>query len=64
MLQLGIMLLYMLVEFGDNALIGMGSIILDNAVINKMKLILAGAVVTPGSEVKKNELWAGNQQIF
>ena len=51
-------------RIGDNALIGMGSIILDNAVINKIAFIAAGAVVTPGSEVKKNELWAGNPAKF
>ena len=42
----------------------MGSIILDNAVINKMAFIAAGAVDDTGSEVKKNELWAGNPAKF
>ena len=42
----------------------MGSIILDNAIIHEMAFIAAGAVVTPGSEVKKNELWAGNPAKF
>ena len=51
-------------RIGDNALIGMGSIILDNAIIHEMAFIAAGAVVTPGSEVKKNELWAGNPAKF
>ena len=51
-------------QIEDRCLIGMGSIILDNAVINKMAFIAAGAVVTPGSEVKKNELWAGNPAKF
>ena len=48
----------------SNTLIGMGSIILDNTIINEMAFIAAGAVVTPGTEVKKNELWAGNPAKF
>ena len=36
----------------------------NNAVINKMAFIAAGAVITPGSEVKKNEIWAGNPAKF
>ena len=51
-------------KIDDNALIGMGSIILDNTIINEMAFIAAGAVVTPGTEVKKNELWAGNPAKF
>lgn len=48
----------------DNALIGMGSIILDNTVVERMAFIAAGAVVTPGSKIKENELWAGNPAKF
>jgi len=48
----------------DNALIGMGSIILDNAVINSMSFVAAGAVVTPGTNIKENQLWAGNPARF
>ena len=42
----------------------MGSIVLDNAIINHMAFIAAGAVITPGSVVKENELWAGNPAKF
>ena len=42
----------------------MGAVVLDNAVINKMAFIAAGAVVTPGSNIKENELWAGNPAKF
>ena len=43
----------------------MGSIILDNAIIHEMAFIAAGAVVTPGSEVKKtNYGQAGNPAKF
>ena len=34
----------------------MGAVVLDNAVINEMAFIAAGAVVTPGSNIKENEL--------
>ena len=51
-------------KIDDNALIGMGAVVLDNAVINKMAFIAAGAVVTPGSNIKENELWAGNPAKF
>ena len=42
----------------------MGAIILDNAVINNKAFIAAGAVVTPGTRIKENELWAGNPAKF
>ena len=51
-------------KIDDNALVGMGAVVLDNAVINKMAFIAAGAVVTPGSNIKENELWAGNPAKF
>ena len=51
-------------KIDDNALIGMGSVVLDNAIINHMAFIAAGAVITPGSVVKENELWAGNPAKF
>ena len=43
----------------SNSLIGMGSIILDNAEINEYSFIAAGCLVPPGTVVQKNELWAG-----
>jgi len=46
------------------ALIGMGSIILDNAEIGNMSLIAAGTVITPGKKVGDCELWAGNPGRF
>ena len=35
----------------DGALIGMGSVILDNAVVGKDALVAAGALVPPGMEI-------------
>ena len=43
----------------DNVLIGMGSIIMDNAVIHENSLIAAGAVVLEGTIVESGSLWAG-----
>jgi len=43
----------------DNVLIGMGAIVMDDAVVESNSIIAAGAVVTQGSHVKAGELWAG-----
>ena len=42
----------------------MGSIILDNSVVNSMSFVAAGAVVTPGTNIEENQLWAGNPARF
>ena len=46
------------------ALIGMGAVILDNSFIDEYGFVAAGAVVTPGTNVNKFELWAGNPAKF
>ena len=51
-------------EIGDYSLIGMGSVILDQRSIENKAFVAAGAVVTPGSHIKTNELWAGNPAKF
>jgi len=51
-------------EIGSNSLIGMGSVILDQAIIEDYSFIAAGAVITPGTLVKTRELWAGNPGRF
>jgi len=43
----------------DLCLVGMGAVILDNAVINKRSLVAAGAVVKPGFIVPEGKLVAG-----
>lgn len=45
---------------GDNCLIGMGSIILDGAVIEDNCLVAAGAVVTPGKTFPEGSLILGS----
>ena len=44
----------------DNSFIGMGAIVLDEAVVESGAMVAAGAVVTPRKRVPRGELWAGN----
>ncbi|GAB9464386.1 hypothetical protein Gpo141_00001817 [Globisporangium polare] len=44
----------------NNALIGMGSIILDGALVESNTIIAAGSVVPPGRRIPSGQLWAGN----
>lgn len=43
----------------DNVLIGIGAIILDDAVIGANSVIAAGAVVLPGTKVEGGSIYAG-----
>lgn len=43
----------------DNVLIGMGAIIMDDAVIGKNSVIAAGAVVLPETKVEPGSIYAG-----
>ena len=47
-------------RIGDAALIGMGAIVLDGAVVESHGFVGAGAVVPPGKTVGRGELWLGN----
>lgn len=44
---------------GNNVLIGMGAIIMDDALIGENSVIAAGAVVLPGTEVEAGSVYAG-----
>ncbi|KAJ0408184.1 hypothetical protein ATCC90586_006494 [Pythium insidiosum] len=44
----------------NNALIGMGSIILDGALVESDAIVAAGSVVPPGRRIPSGQLWAGN----
>jgi carbonic anhydrase/acetyltransferase-like protein (isoleucine patch superfamily) len=44
----------------DACLIGMGSTILDGAIVRKNGCVGAGAVIPPGKTVGSGELWLGN----
>lgn len=43
----------------DNVLVGMGSIIMDNCVVESNSIIAAGAVVTKGTHVPEGTIFAG-----
>ena len=47
-------------KVGDRSLIGMGSIVLDGAVIEEECLVAAGALVPPGMRVKARSLVMGS----
>ena len=51
-------------QIGDNSLIGMGSIILDQAIIEEFSFIAAGTLITPSTLVRSRELWVGNPGRF
>lgn len=44
----------------DNVLIGMGAIIMDDAVIGNNSVIAAGAIILPGTRVEPGSMYAGN----
>lgn len=48
----------------DFALIGMGSILLDHAEVGEGAIVAAGSVVTSGTKIGPNELWAGAPAKF
>lgn len=48
----------------DLAFIGMGAIIMDKALVETGGWVAAGALVTPGKVIKKNEIWAGSPAKF
>ena len=43
----------------DNVLIGMGAILMDDAIIGRESVIAAGAVVLPGTHVEPGSIYAG-----
>lgn len=43
----------------DNVLIGMGAIVMDDAVIGKESVIAAGAVILPGTIVEPGSIYGG-----
>ncbi len=47
-------------KIGDNCLVGMGAIVLDNVKVGDNSLIGAGAVVTPNTEIPEGSLVLGS----
>jgi carbonic anhydrase/acetyltransferase-like protein (isoleucine patch superfamily) len=46
-------------KIGNNVLVGMGSVVLDNVVVGENTIIAAGAVVTKNSILEPNSIYAG-----
>ncbi len=51
-------------RIGDACLVGMGSTVLDGAVIHRHGFLGAGAVLTPGKEIGEGEMWLGSPARF
>ncbi|AGR79070.1 carbonic anhydrase [Anaplasma phagocytophilum str. HZ2] len=49
---------------GNNAFVGMGSIVMDRAVMEEGSMLAAGSLLTRGKIVKSGELWAGRPAKF
>lgn len=45
---------------GDRAFIGMKACVMDDAEVEPMAMVAAGALVTPGKRVPTGQLWAGS----
>jgi carbonic anhydrase/acetyltransferase-like protein (isoleucine patch superfamily) len=43
----------------DRSFVGMGAVIMDEAVIETGGMLAAGALLAPGKRVKSGELWGG-----
>ncbi len=43
----------------DGGFVGMGAIVLDEAVVETGALVAAGALIAPGKRVTRGQLWAG-----
>ena len=48
----------------SNTFIGMGSILMDLAIINQFAMLGAGSLVSPGTVIPSNELWLGKPAKF
>ncbi len=51
-------------EIQDNAFVGMGSLVMDLAVIESYGMLAAGAVLTTRKVIKSGEIWVGNPAKF
>ncbi|KJV69469.1 gamma carbonic anhydrase family protein [Candidatus Neoehrlichia procyonis] len=48
----------------DKVFIGMGSIVMDNAIMENYSMLAAGSILTKGKIVKSGELWSGRPAKF
>ena len=43
----------------DDAMIGIGAVVLDGSVVERGAIVAAGATVPPGKRIRRGEMWAG-----
>ncbi len=48
----------------SNALVGLGSIVMDGCVIEENAMLAAGAMLTPGKRVESFQMWGGRPARF
>uniref|UniRef100_A0A3B0JF80 2,3,4,5-tetrahydropyridine-2,6-dicarboxylate N-acetyltransferase n=1 Tax=Wolbachia endosymbiont of Aleurodicus floccissimus TaxID=2152762 RepID=A0A3B0JF80_9RICK len=48
----------------DKAFVGMGSVIMDHAIVESGAMVAAGSLVTHGKVIKSGEIWAGRPAKF
>jgi carbonic anhydrase/acetyltransferase-like protein (isoleucine patch superfamily) len=48
----------------DKAFIGMGSTVMDYAIVESEAMVAAGSLVTRGKVIKSGEIWAGRPAKF
>ncbi len=49
---------------GRNALVGLGSIVMDGCVLEPDSMLAAGAMLTPGKRVASGQMWGGRPAKF
>jgi gamma-carbonic anhydrase len=47
-----------------NALVGLGSIVMDGCVLEENSMLAAGAMLTPGKRIESGQLWGGRPARF
>jgi hypothetical protein len=48
----------------DRAFVGLGTIVMDGAVIESDAMLAAGAMLTPGKRIPARQLWSGRPAAF
>jgi carbonic anhydrase/acetyltransferase-like protein (isoleucine patch superfamily) len=61
---IGHMALIHAAEIQSNSFIGMGSMVMDNCVIEEYSWVAAGSLITNGKTIKSGEIWAGRPAKF
>ncbi len=51
-------------HIGANALVGLGSIVMDGCVLEENSMLAAGAMLTPGKRIESMQMWGGRPARF